>query len=171
MENSTPNDCIKTDVIPFIPPFSQRSSFQIINGFPIHIPSISKSQNDFGLISSAKTRNKLRKFLWFRYPKKRGTGKTLVMIPCTFLEVNTIPVWIPSGSEIHLTTCFVTFIIKLGSHQTEINSDLFRPEDNNEGSNPNSISGHVTTFLRITYDNYYKFWVRDILLKIDETVY
>ena len=40
------------------------------------------------------------------------------------------------------------FIIKLGSHQTEINSDLFRPEDNNEGSNPNSISGLVTSFLR-----------------------
>ena len=57
MENSTPNDCIKTDVIPFIPPFSQRSSFQIINGFPIHTPSISKSSNDFGLISSAKPRN------------------------------------------------------------------------------------------------------------------
>ena len=67
---------------------------------------------------------------------------------CTFLEVNTIPVCIPSGSEIHLTTCLVTFIIKLGSHQTEINSDLFRPEDNNEGSNPNSISGLVTSFLR-----------------------
>ena len=81
-------------------------------------------------------------------PKKRGkTRKNATYDFCTFLEVNTIPVWIPSGSEIHLTTCFVTFIIKLGSHQTEINSDLFRPEDNNEGSNPNSISGHVTSFL------------------------
>ena len=73
---------------------------------------------------------------------------TRKMFFCTFLEVNTIPVCIPSGSEIHLTTCLVTFIIKLGSHQTEINSDLFRPEDNNEGSNPNSISGLVTSFLR-----------------------
>ena len=65
----------------------------------------------------------------------------------TFLEVNTIPVCIPSGSEIVLATCLVTFIIALGSHQTEINSDLFRPEDNNKGSNPNSLSGLMTSFL------------------------
>ena len=69
MENSTPNDCIKTDVIPFIPPFSQRSSFQIINGFSIHTPSISKSPNDFGLIGSTKQRNYLRKFYGFDIQK------------------------------------------------------------------------------------------------------
>ena len=37
-------------------------------------------------------------------------------------------------------------MIWVGSHQTEINSDLFRPDDNNDDSNPNSISGQIPSF-------------------------